>query len=84
MWILGKLISELCNLSMTLVSFPDACKIAKVKPLSKVAHMVNLKLAFMDWFFYNLIILIKLCQIWYLNLDEALLFLRNQVICLKN
>ena len=26
---------ELCNLSMTLGSFPDACKIAKVKPLFK-------------------------------------------------
>ena len=30
-----KPISELCNLSMTLGSFPDACKIAKVKPLFK-------------------------------------------------
>ena len=28
-------ISELCNVSMTLGSFPDACKIAKVKPLFK-------------------------------------------------
>ena len=28
-------ISELCNLSITLGSFPDACKIAKVKPLFK-------------------------------------------------
>ena len=28
-------ISELCNLSMTLGSFPDACKIAKVKRLFK-------------------------------------------------
>ena len=33
--ILAKPISELCNLSMTLGSFPDACKIAKVKPLFK-------------------------------------------------
>ena len=33
--ILAKSISELCNLSMTLGSFPDACKIAKVKPLFK-------------------------------------------------
>ena len=31
--ILAKPISQLCNLSMTLGSFPDACKIAKVKPL---------------------------------------------------
>ena len=33
--ILTKPISELCNLSMKLGSFPDACKIAKVKPLFK-------------------------------------------------
>ena len=33
--ILAKPISELCNLSMTLGSFPDACKIVKVKPLFK-------------------------------------------------
>ena len=33
--ILAKPISELCNLFMTLGSFPDACKIAKVKPLYK-------------------------------------------------
>ena len=35
MQILAKPISELCNLSMTLGSFHDACKIAKVKPLFK-------------------------------------------------
>ena len=33
--ILAKLIGELCNLSMALGSFPDASKIAKVKPLFK-------------------------------------------------
>ena len=33
--ILAKPIIELCNLSMTLESFIDACKIAKVKPLFK-------------------------------------------------
>ena len=33
--ILVKPISELCNLSITLGSFPDACKVAKVKPLFK-------------------------------------------------
>ena len=33
--ILAKPISELCNLSMALESFRDACKIAKVKPLFK-------------------------------------------------
>ena len=31
----AKLISELCNLSMALGSFPDACKIANVKSLFK-------------------------------------------------
>ena len=34
-------------------------------------------------FFYNLIILTKLCKIWKLNLDKALLFQRNQVISEK-
>ena len=33
--ILAKPICELCNLSMSLGSFPNACKIAKVKPLFK-------------------------------------------------
>ena len=33
--VLTKPISELCNLSMTLRSFPDVCKIEKVKPLFK-------------------------------------------------
>ena len=38
---------------------------------------------FMEWFYYNLIILIKQCQIPHKNLDKALLFSRNQVFCLK-
>ena len=38
----------------------------------------------MEWFFYNLIILIKLFKIRYLNLDKTLLFPRKQAICLKN
>ena len=46
--------------------------------------MVNCKLAFRDWFFCNLVILIKLCKIRYLNLDKTPLFPRIQVICLKN
>ena len=49
-----------------------------------MAPVVKLKLAFMEWFFYNLVILIKLYKIRYLNLDKALLFPRNQAICLKN
>ena len=33
----------------------------------KVARVVNLKLAFTDKFFYNLVVLIKLCKIRYLD-----------------
>ena len=33
--ILAKPIIELCNLSITLGSFPGGCKIAKIKPLFK-------------------------------------------------
>ena len=36
MRVLAKPISELCHLSMALGSFPDACKITKVKPLPKM------------------------------------------------
>ena len=50
----------------------------------KVARVVNLKLALTEWLFYDLVILIKLYKIWYLNLDKVLLFLGNQVISLKN
>ena len=46
--------------------------------------MVKLKLAFMEWLFYKLVILIMLYKIGYLNLDKTLLFPRNQAICLKN
>ena len=43
----------------------------------------------MEWFFYQLVsvflsVFIKLYKIQYLNLDKALLFHRNQPICLKN
>ena len=51
---------------------------------NKVACVVKIKLAFMEWIFYSLVILIKLYKIRCLNLDKALLFLRNQAICLKN
>ena len=50
----------------------------------KVAWVVKLKLASMEWLFNNLVILIKLCKIQYLNLDKVLIFPRNQAICLKN
>ena len=38
---------------------------------------------FMNWFYYNLIILIRYCKILYKNLDKAPWFSRNQVFCLK-
>ena len=50
----------------------------------KVARVCHSKLGFTNWFFYNLILLIKLCKIRLLNWEKALLFPRNQVICLKN
>ena len=37
------------------------------KLVGKVARVVNLKLAFTDKFFYNLVVLIKLCKIRYLD-----------------
>ena len=49
----------------------------------KLAPVAKLKLIFTEWFFYNLMVLIKLCKIRHLNLDKALLFPRNQIICLK-
>ena len=39
--VLLKPISELCNLSIKLGSFPDACKIAKLKPLFKKGSKTN-------------------------------------------
>ena len=38
---MAKPIRELCNLSMALESFPNACKIAKVKPLLKMDSKTN-------------------------------------------
>ena len=39
--VLSKPISELCNLSIKLGSFPDSCKIAKLKPLFKKGSKTN-------------------------------------------
>ena len=39
--VLSKPISELCNLSIKLGSFPDACKIAKLKPLFRKGSKTN-------------------------------------------
>ena len=49
----------------------------------KVACVVKIKLFFSDWLYYNLTILIKECKVSYKNLDEALLFSKNHVFCLK-
>ena len=46
--------------------------------------MVNRQLCFMDWFFYNVVIIIKQCKITYKNVYKALLFSRNVVFRLKN
>ena len=48
--------------------------------LIKVAWVANKNL---DWFFYNLIILIKKYKIPYKNLDKPLLFSTNQLFYLK-
>ena len=40
--VLAKPISELCDRFMALWSFPDACKITKVKPLFKKASKTDL------------------------------------------
>ena len=56
-------------LSMYPLSFSVIClgNSAFLTTWPKVAPVVNLKLAFTGWFFYNLIIVIKLCKIRYLN-----------------
>ena len=56
----------------------------KLTQMSKGVREVKLKLCFTKWFFYNLVILIKLYKIRCLNIDKALLFPRNQAISLKN
>ena len=50
----------------------------------KMARVVNINLFFMDWFYYDLIILIKECETLHKNLDKVLLFSRSQIFCLKN
>ena len=49
----------------------------------EVACVVQTKLFFMDWFYYNLITIIKKCKISCKNLDKGLLLSRNQVFCQK-
>ena len=47
----------------------------------KVARVVNVKLGFMDWFFYNLLTLINWCKFLYKSSEKSLLLSRNQVSC---
>ena len=63
--------------------YSEPCQTTKME-IFKVVCVVKLKLAFMEWLFYNLVILIKLYKIRYLNFDKALLFPRNQAIWQKN
>ena len=65
------------------IFFYSPC-VAKFKVFLKVVRLVKLKLAFMEQFFYNLVILIKLYKMRYLDLDKTLLFPRDQAIGLEN
>ena len=47
--------------------------ILRMKRAVEVACMINLKLDFTDWFFYNLIVLITLYKIQHLNQDKAII-----------
>ena len=53
--------------------FDSTLSIDLIYILLKVACLVNLKLAFMDWLFYNMIMLIKLRKMLHLNVDKYLL-----------
>ena len=39
--VLSKPLSELCNLSIKLGSFPESCKIAELKPLFKKGYKIT-------------------------------------------
>ena len=45
--------------------------------------MVKLKSVFMDWFFYLVILIIKLCKIRYLNINKFLLFWETRLFVRK-
>ena len=80
-------ISNLQNTIMVLFEIHQRFKghfLNELRVSFKVTRVVDLKLVFTEWFFYDSIILIKLYKIRYLNLDKAPLFPRNLVICLKN
>ena len=66
---LSKPISELCNLSITLRSFPDACKIAKVKPLFKKIQKQIHQIA--DQYLYCLCYLKSLKELFLIKLKNS-------------
>ena len=48
-----------------------------------MARVVRLKLVFMKWFFYNLVMVIKLYKIRYLSLDKAYFFWETMLFVWK-
>ena len=64
--ILTKPISELCNLSITLRSFPDACKIEKVEPLFKKGSIQQIHQV-TDQYFYCLCYLKSLKELFFIK-----------------
>ena len=54
----------------------------KIQRTIKVAHVVNLILVFMGQFFYNLVILIKLCKSRYLNpIPKSIISKKPEFLC---
>ena len=81
--------SQRIVVTQTTLSSKNAVNIYTEKTFFKkiffnMARVANINCFFMDWFYYDLIILIKERETPYRNLDKALLFSRNQVFCLKN
>ena len=75
--------SSSCSRDIQVNLFPS-CRSNRLEVFCKKSILKVARVAFTDWPFYNLVTLIKWCKIRYLNLDKALFFPRNQVICLKN
>ena len=77
-WSLNLSLAFLASCFSTWPKYQDKnLNILRARRAIKVARVVNLKLVFTEWFFCNLVILIKLYKIRYLNLDKALSFLRK-------
>ena len=69
---------EACNFikkeTPTQIFFHELCEVFKV------ARVINLKQDFTEWFFNNLVIIIKLYKIRYLSLNKALLFQSTRLL----